>query len=109
MKVSVIITILNEEENIKIFLDFLLIQTSQPYEVIIVDGGSKDKTLKVIDHFKKAHKIPFSLLILSKKGNRSIGRNEGVGRAKCDIIAFTDAGCVLDKNWLKETQKPFIS
>ena len=107
MKVSVIITILNEEENIKIFLDSLLIQTSQPYEVIIVDGGSKDKTLKVIDHFKKAHKIPFSLLILSKKGNRSIGRNEGVGRAKCDIIAFTDAGCVLDKNWLKEIQKPF--
>jgi len=108
MKVSVIITILNEEENIKIFLDSLLIQTSQPYEVIIVDGGSKDKTLKVIDRFKKDHKMSFSLLILSKKGNRSIGRNEGVRRAKSDIIAFTDVGCILDKNWVKEIQKPFM-
>ena len=42
--VSIITTILNEEDNISDFLNSILNQTISPDEVIIVDGGSKDGT-----------------------------------------------------------------
>ncbi|MEK7060905.1 MAG: glycosyltransferase [Patescibacteria group bacterium] len=112
MKVSFITTVLNEEQNIQILLSSLFSQTKRPDEVIIIDGGSKDKTVKVIrkfilnirsEDFRKRFKV------IIKKGNRSIGRNEAIRRAKGDIIAVSDSGCILDKNWTKNIIKPFIN
>ena len=48
MKVSVCITVFNEEGSIGELLDSLLKQTKKPGEIVIVDGGSKDKTVDVI-------------------------------------------------------------
>ena len=107
MKISLITTIFNEEKSIKEFLAGLSGLSLMPDEVIIVDGGSTDQTLAKIAEFRDDTKLPFDFIIATKKGNRSVGRNEGVRIAKGEIIAFTDAGCILDKDWLKEITKPF--
>jgi glycosyltransferase involved in cell wall biosynthesis len=107
MKTSLIATILNEEENILVFLESLLTQTTKPQEVIIVDGGSSDQTINHIQKFIKEHKFSFRFSISTKKGNRSVGRNEAIRQAKGDIILISDPGCILDKEWVREILKPF--
>lgn len=107
MRVSLVTTIYNEERSIRDFLEGITKLSVMPDEVIIVDGGSIDQTVVKIRKFEGQTKLPFVLNVTIKKGNRSVGRNEGVRLAKGDIIAFTDAGCILDKDWLKEISQPF--
>jgi len=106
MKTTLIVTVFNEEKTIKKLLDSLLIQTTLPDEVVIVDAGSKDKTFKIIESYrKKLGKVRIS--IFSKKGNRSVGRNYAIKKSSGSIIIATDAGCFMDKNWVKNITMPF--
>ncbi len=104
-KISLITTVLNEEKTIDAFLDSVATQTLKPDEVIIVDGGSRDWT---VGKMQRRGISDMNLKIFVEPGaNRSQGRNAGVKKATGDIIAITDAGCILDKNWLAEITKPF--
>ena len=110
MRISFVATILNEEKNIKFLLSSLIHQTKKPDEIIIVDGGSKDKSVQNIRDFIsgiKSEKIRRSIKLISKKGNRSVGRNEGILKSKGEVIVLSDAGCIPDKNWVKNITKPF--
>lgn len=119
MKVAFITTVLNEEKNIKLLLNSLLSQTRRPDEVIIVDGGSKDNTIKIIKEWVskiRSERFRKKIELIVKKGNRSVGRNEAISRvfnlpvikkARSDIIVSTDSGCILDKNWIKNITAPF--
>ena len=107
MKLSVVITILNEEKTISHLLQSINDQSLLPDEVIIVDGGSIDKSIKLIKSFTKLQKKGIEVKIIQKKGNRSVGRNEGIQAAKHEVILITDAGCALDKHWIEEISKPF--
>lgn len=107
MKVSLIVTVLNEAKTISNLLDSLVSQSLQPDEVIFVDAGSKDKTVAIIKSCSKKIK---NLKVYVKKGaNRSVGRNAAIKRTTGDIIAVTDAGCQLDKNWFSEITKPLAA
>ncbi len=106
MKISLIVTVLNEERGIARLLNSIFSQSSLPHEVIIVDGGSNDRTFEILKQYSKKHKL---LRVYQKNGNRSVGRNEAIKRAVGDVIAITDAGCVLDKKWLVNITKPFIN
>lgn len=98
-KVTLITTVLNEESSILKFLDSIKAQTRKPDEVIIVDGGSTDNTVKLLRNSK--------FTILQKKGNRSVGRNTAIKASSSNIIAVTDAGCILDKHWLERIVVPY--
>ncbi|MFH8039115.1 MAG: glycosyltransferase [Candidatus Aenigmatarchaeota archaeon] len=105
MKVSLITTVKNEEENIEDFLISVINQTKKPAEFIIVDGGSKDNTIKILKNYTKKYKwIKFFVFKNATIGN---GRNIAIKKAKNEIIAVTDCGCILHKNWLKNITKPF--
>ena len=103
MKVSVVITIKNEERSISGLLISLIKQTKKPDEIIIIDSQSEDKTIEIIRHFQKKDK---RIKLLVKKCSRAEGRNVGVDIAKNSIIAMTDAGCLSKKEWLKRLVKP---
>lgn len=107
-KVSLIVTILNEEKTISSLLDSVLTQKTIPDELIIVDGGSDDASVHLIKKFIKTlvvKKSKLSVKIFIKKGNRSAGRNFAISKASFPWIAVTDAGCTLDSKWLQELLK----
>ena len=104
LKISLIITVLNEASTILKLIKSIQCQTLLPSEIIIVDGGSTDATLEIILAFSK--KFPqLNLRAVLVKGNRSCGRNTAIKLAKFDWIAITDAGCTLEVNWLAELIK----
>ena len=108
MKISFITTVFNEEKTIERFLESLLVQTKLPDEIVIVDGGSTDKTIERIANCElriKKKRVIFKLI--TKKGNRSVGRNEAIRKATGDVIVCSDAGNVLDKKWMENITKPF--
>ena len=100
MKSSFIATVFNEEKNIESFLDSLLNQTEKPNEIVIVDGGSKDKTYEILKEYSKKNKL---IKVYQEKGsNIARGRNIAISKAKEDIILVSDAGCILDKDWIRD-------
>lgn len=108
MKISLITTVYNEEKTIGKFLDSISLQTKLPDEVIIVDGGSGDATVKRIKKYdsRNNHK-KIKITVIMKQGNRSTGRNEAIQHAIGEIIVCSDAGNELDKDWVKNIIKPF--
>lgn len=105
MKVSLITTLKNEESSLKEFLDSLLAQSRPPDEIIMVDGGSSDKTVEIIDSYIK-NGAPIKLIV-SKGANIAQGRNIAIKNSKYDVIASTDLGCRLNKDWLKNLLDKF--
>ena len=104
MNISVCITVRNEGSSIGRLLDSLLAQSKKADEIIVVDGGSKDRTIEVINHYQKHSG---SIKLLRENCTRAKGRNLGVEIAKNEIIAIIDAGCVADKYWLEKITEPF--
>lgn len=105
MKVSLICTLKNEESSVKEFLDSLLSQSRPPDEIIMVDSGSSDKTVEIINYYIK-NDAPIKLIV-SKGANIAQGRNTAIKNAKYDVIASTDLGCRLGKDWLKNLLNKF--
>lgn len=99
MKVSLVITVLNEGDHIRRLLDSVLKQTRQPDEVVICDGGSSDNTMVIIEEY--ANRLPLKILT-APGANISQGRNAAIREAAGDVIAVTDAGVWLEARWLEE-------
>lgn len=104
MKISFITTVFNEEKSIVLFLETIRKQSKMPDEIVIVDALSSDKTRELIENYKG-----LEIRILQKRGNRSIGRNEAIKQATGDVVVCSDAGCILDKDWVKNITKPFVN
>jgi len=105
MKISFVTTVFNEEKTIEAFLESLAAQTKKPDEIVIVDGGSKDKTAEKIKKFKGLSPKP--KVIITKGTTIAQGRNRAIKTAKGEIIAMSDAGCVIHPDWLERITKPF--
>ncbi len=86
---SVIIPALNEEKFLPTLLDSLVRQTKKNFEVIVVDGKSKDQTVKVARLYSK--KIAHLQVIVSSKANLPFQRNLGASKAQGDWLVFADA------------------
>jgi glycosyltransferase involved in cell wall biosynthesis len=108
LKVSFITTVYNEQDSILDLLSSLAYQTRLPDEVVIVDAGSSDRTVKLINKFKSQHPTLLIRIIRVNKLNRSQGRNIAIQKAKHSIIAVSDAGCTLEPDWLEKITLPII-
>ncbi len=105
MKISLVITIFNEESTLDLLLNAIKKQTQQINELIIVDGGSTDRSWEILKTYQQQKFFKNKLKIYQKSGNRSIGRNLAIKKAKNDLVAITDAGCIPNKDWLKKLAK----
>jgi len=54
MKISVVVPVRDEENSIRELLETLLAQTRAPDEIVVTDGGSKDRTLDTITNLLEA-------------------------------------------------------
>ena len=102
--VSVIIPAFNAEKTVESCIRSLLNQQypKSRYEIIVIDNGSTDNTLKILQKFRRTIRI----LNEGKRGSYA-ARNKGIKHVKGDIIAFTDSDCIADKNWLQSITNAF--
>jgi len=70
-------------------------------ETIVVDDGSRDGTSGMVEEF---HGVQ---LIMTGPGGPSRARNIAVSKARGSLVAFTDADCVVDPQWLGELVRCF--
>lgn len=102
MKASIVIPAYNAERTIGNCLDSLRKQSlsGREYEIIVVDDGSSDGTKEIVK--KKGAR-----LIEAKHGGPAKARNLGAGKARGEVVVFTDADCIADREFLAEMLKPF--
>jgi len=101
--ISVIISAKNAQKHIKKCLDSILKINYQNYEVIVVNDGSEDDTTKILAGYK-------SIKVLTTDGiGPSAARNLAIKESGGEFIAFTDADCIVDSEWLTELLKVFVN
>jgi glycosyltransferase involved in cell wall biosynthesis len=98
MKIALVSTCLNEINSIEAWKADVLAQTRQPDEISIVDAGSNDGTLEVLNTW--ASQDERVILVVSPKCTVAQGRNLAISYTSSDIIASTDMGCRLDSGWI---------
>ncbi|MBI5740229.1 MAG: glycosyltransferase [Nitrospirae bacterium] len=98
---SVIVPAYNAQKTINACLHSLVNQSipGDMYEVIVVDDGSTDETPDIIG------RSPVKCIRQTNRGPAA-ARNRGAQEAQGEIILFTDADCVPQKDWLEEMVKP---
>jgi hypothetical protein len=92
-KFSIIIPALNEEKFLPNLLDSLSNQTFANFEVIVVDGKSKDSTVLVAKSY--TGKVPALTTLISEKRSLPAQRNLGASKATGEWLIFVDADSVL--------------
>ncbi|WP_282121761.1 glycosyltransferase [Algibacter mikhailovii] len=102
---SVIIPLYNKENYIEKTLKSVLNQSFKDFEIVIVDDGSTDKSLDIIENFQ-ANNIT---ILKQKNSGVSIARNKGVQVAQANFIAFLDADDLWYENHLFELNKQIIA
>jgi glycosyltransferase involved in cell wall biosynthesis len=105
MRISLICTVINEERSIDALIESIFNQNHKPDEVVIVDGGSKDRTIDILKQYAKKYNIK---IISAPGANISQGRNIAIKHAKHPIIVSTDGGTRHDKSWLKHLVSPIL-
>src|SRR3989344_8910763 len=103
MKFSIIIPTLNEEKFLPRLLESLARQTAKNFEVIVVDGKSKDKTVERAREFEK--KLLHLTVIMSPKASLPLQRNLGAKHAAAPWLAFIDADSVLLPNFIERVSE----
>ena len=103
--ISLIATVLNEGHSIHRLMRSMAAQTCLPDEVVIVDGGSRDDTVTIIQSY--TDRLPIRVLV-EPGCNISAGRNRAIAAARGDIIAVTDAGVQLAPDWLAHLVQPLL-
>ena len=105
--VAVITTVLNERDSIESLLDAFLTQSRMPDEIVVVDGGSSDGTIALIERIAHAH--PCVQLHVAPGVNIARGRNIAIQRSRCTIMAVTDGGCRPESDWLARLVDPLLA
>lgn len=91
--VSVVIPVYNRQSTIKRAIDSVLQQTYSNLELIIVDDGSTDDTVRIV---KDCHDERIKLISQRERGGANKARNIGIANSKGEYIAFQDS----DDEWL---------
>lgn len=113
ISISVLICAKNEAKNLKKFLPSILEQDYPSFEVVLINDGSTDKTLKVMEAFKSDHdniKIVDVKSIEAFWGNKKYALTLGIKASTHDFLLFTDADCEpVSKHWISEMSSHFTN
>lgn len=101
--VTILISAKNAKNTIEKCVNSLFRQTYRNKKIYIIDNASTDETYEILKKFGKKIKL-----------ERIPGRvpkvlNHAIKKINTEFIAFTDADCVVDKNWLKNLISGFTS
>lgn len=100
MKISIIIPAYNEEKYIPRCMEGIKNQSYRNFEIIVVDNNSNDKTVLIAKKYTdKVYIIP--------DVNIAGLRNHGAKKAEGEVLAFLDADCIPNTDWLKNIYQYF--
>lgn len=85
--ISVIVNAYNEEKHIKKCIDSIINQNYKNIEIIVVNDGSTDNTLNILNSYNE----PRLKIISHENKGLSLSRNDGIDNAKGKYIYFLDA------------------
>lgn len=102
--ISIVIPLYNVERYIQSCLISLEKQYEKNFEVIIVNDGSTDNSVKIVENFQQNSKLNIKLINQLNKG-ASAARNTGIKYACGEYICFIDSDDMLDRNYLSILKK----
>lgn len=100
-KISVVIPLYNKQNAIARTMESVFHQTVTNFEVVVVDDGSKDNSLQVV----QAIQNPRLRIIHKENGGVSSARNRGIKEAKGEFIALLDGDDLWEPTFLEEIVK----
>ena len=106
--ISVVIPLFNKERSIVSTIESVLSQTYNEWELIIVNDGSTDKSLQVVEDYirEKCKAYGVKCKVISKaNGGVCSARNRGIQEAQGEYVAFLDGDDLWDKEYLAEQVK----
>lgn len=99
-KVSVIVPVYNTEKYLERCIDSIISQSFKDFELIIINDGSKDKSLSIMkEHARKDKRI--RVFDQNNKGP-AITRNFGINQAKAKYVMFIDSDDYIDDNYIQD-------
>lgn len=99
IKVSVIIPVYNVEDYIEKCLESVVNQTLKEIEIIVVNDGTKDNSMKKIEKYFSDSRIK---IINKQNGGQSSARNAGLAISKGEYISFIDSDDFIEEKMLEE-------
>lgn len=100
--ISVVIPGYNAEKTIKACLNSFVKQTDKDFEIIFVDDGSTDNTLKLANEFKNK----LNLIVLTKEnGGLCSAVSYGIDYAKGDYLVSVDSDDTVEKNFIEKIKE----
>jgi GT2 family glycosyltransferase len=93
-RVSVVVCAYNAERTMDQCMASLAVLNYPDYEVIVVNDGSRDRTLEITQGYG------YCRIISQTNKGLSVARNVGAHAATGEIVAYTDSDCVADPDWL---------
>jgi glycosyltransferase involved in cell wall biosynthesis len=101
--VSVIVPVYNGERTIGDCVEsiFAMSFPRDDLELLLIDNASSDRTAKILDRYRDR-----AIILHEATRGPAAARNRGLVKATGDIVAFTDADCVVDRDWLSRIIAP---
>jgi glycosyltransferase involved in cell wall biosynthesis len=102
-RVSIIVPVYNGERTIGACVEsiFALSFPRNDVELLLIDNASSDSTSTILDAYRDR-----AIILNETKRGPASARNRGLLQATGDIVAFTDADCVVHGDWLSRIIEP---
>ena len=106
MKASVIVPTRNRADVLDQCLESLCAQSFpiDEFEVIVIDNGSTDHTLEVVNRYKDQLQLRYRYV---KEPGLHVGRHEGCHLAKSDLLMYIDDDVVVSSEWVSSVVETF--
>lgn len=102
-KITVIVPIYNSSSHLNRCIDSIINQTYKNLEIVLINDGSNDNSLEIINRYKKSDK---RIIIIDKENSGvSDSRNKGIDVANGEYITFVDADDWLESDAIKNLYK----
>ena len=98
MLYSIIVPVYNRPGEVKELLDSLMAQTVKPFELLIIEDGSKERCDHLLDHYRSFFTIHY---YYKDNSGRSDTRNYGMARATGDYLLFFDSDVILPPSYFE--------
>ena len=105
IKVSVIVPVYNESTYIPATLNSIINQDFKDFEIIVVDDGSGDDSLKVVEKTLEKTSVPYKIITQPNQGV-SAARNNGIANSNGEYIVFVDGDDIIRSDHLETLYNP---